>query len=176
MADDPFELIERSNEARRNQEPTAALNLAEQAISVSRARNDKEALGAALAVLARLRRDDRQHEAAVRLYEESAALARELGDEISLAHRLRHIGDVVAEQGDLKRAEDAYAEAEKLFDGKDIGELTAANFLRSKALLRERQGESSTAIQLWKQARALYAAARIDAGVAECERRIAHLH
>jgi tetratricopeptide (TPR) repeat protein len=175
MADDPLALIERSNDARRNGQAAIALELAQEAVDIARAGDDLDELGAAVAALARLRRDARQYDAAVDLYEEAAAAARQRGDGLALAHRLRHIGDVVTEQGDLRRAEDAYVEVERLFGEAKVGELNTANFLRSKALLREKQGQDSMACQLWDEARALYAARGIDAGVSECDRHIAQL-
>ena len=175
MADDPTALIERSNDARRNGQAAIALELAQKAVDIAQAGDDLDNLGAAVATLARLRRDARQYDIAVSLYEEAAAAARQRGDSLALAHRLRHIGDIVTEQGDLRRAEDAYAEVERLFGEAKAGELNTANFLRSKALLREKQGGRSAALQLWGEARALYAATSITAGVAECDRRIAQL-
>ena len=168
MADDPSTLIEQSSEARRRGDPAAAMRLAAEAVDLARARDNRVFLGEALAAMARLRRDEQQYDAAVRLYEESAAVARQCGDKRPLAHRLRHIGDIAAEQGDLQVAESSYAEAERLFEGMDVGELDKANFLRSKALLSERQGESETAFQLWQEAQKLYRASRIDEGVKEC--------
>jgi len=175
MPEDAASLIERSGEARRNGDHPAALRLAEQALETARESNDIDGLGSALAQLARLRRDEHETDAAVKLYEEAAAIAREQGDPLALAHRLRHIGDIVTEQGDLARAERFYDEAGRLFEAHGTGQLVMANFFRSKALLRERQGENAAAAQLWTDARELYAASGIDAGVMESDRRLQRL-
>lgn len=175
MADDALTLIERSGEARRNRDHEAAVRLAEQAAEAARNSGNQTDLGAALAALGRLRRDEHDAVAAVEHYEQSAAIARQEGDDLALAHRLRHIGDIVAEQGDLDRAEHCYEEAGQLFDRHDVGQLAKANFLRSKALLRERQGSNAAAAELWSCARALYAETGIQAGVEESDRRLQRL-
>jgi len=168
-------LIDRSSEARRGRDHATALKLAEMAIETARTSNDPGALGAALAALARLRRDERDLDAAAKLYGEAAAIAREEGDLSALAHRLRHIGDIAVAQADLARAEHCYSEAGELFDAQETGQLDRANFLRSKALLKEKQGATDAAAQYWAEARALYLATGIDAGVQESDRRLAQL-
>ena len=175
MTDDVRRLIDQSSEARREGDHCSALKLAESAIGAARQASDHAALGVALAALARLRRDERDLEGATKLYEEAAAIAREQGDEGALAHRLRHIGDIAVAQGDLARAEDCYSEAGQWFDGQQTGQLDKANFLRSKALLKEKQGANDAAAQYWAEARALYSATGIDAGVQESDRRLAQL-
>ena len=175
MAHDAMTLIERSSEARRKRDHSTAVSLAEEAVEVARTSGDLHALGLALAALARLRRDEHEADSAVELYEQSADIARQHGDDLALAHRLRHIGDIVAEQGDLARAERCYDKAERLFEDAAIGPLNKANFLRSKALLREKQGASAAAAALWSDARALYAESGIDVGVEESDRRLQRL-
>ena len=175
MTDDVRSLIDRSSEARRVRDQAAAVELAQSAIEAAREANDRVVLGEALAALGRLRRDERDLDAAVKLYEEAAAIAREQGDWSALAHRLRHIGDIAVEQGDLARAEDCYSQAGELFDRLQTDQLDRANFLRSKALLKEKQGANAAAAQLWSEARALYSATGIEAGVKESDRRLAQL-
>ena len=173
--DDALSLIERSSEARRNGDHETALGLAEAAAETARRCNDVDGRGSALAQLARLRRDEGRSEEAVELYEEAAGIARDQADFLALAQRLRHIGDFLVEQGDLARAEQCYDEAGQLFEAHGTGQLTMANFLRSKALLREKQGANAAAAQLWTDARVLYAASGIDAGVEESDRRLQRL-
>ena len=169
-------LIDQSSEARRARDHAAALRFAISAVELARQTNDREGLGAALSALGRLRRDERDFDGAVTLYEEAAAIAREQDDQSALAHRLRHIGDIALEQDDLVRAEKCYEEAGELFGKLDVGQLDQANFLRSKALLKERQGDTEAARQLWSKARALYSATGVDAGVRESDRRLALLN
>lgn len=172
---DTLALIERSNEARRSGNRAGARNLAQEAAEISRASGDRHQLGAALAALGRLHRDDGDYEAALGAYQEAAELARRSGDELSLAHRLRHIGDILTEQEDLSRAEQCYEEAGVIFRRADIGQLEEANFLRSLAILKEKQDALGAAADLWTKARALYAGTSIDAGVEESDRRLANL-
>jgi tetratricopeptide (TPR) repeat protein len=172
---DALALIEQSSEARRNRDHATAHELAQEAADISKASGDAHGLGAALAALARLRRDDHDHAAAAALYEESAELARQNGDRMALAQCLRHIGDVLTELGELDGAEQRYDEAGRIFESENIGQLGRANFLRSIALLKEKQGARDAAADLWGEARALYAASGIDAGVQESDRRLAHL-
>ena len=175
MPEDALDLVERSSEARRNRDHAAATSLAEQAAEMARASGNANALGSALAALGRLCRDEHRLDAAVDYYEQAAAIARQEGDALALAHRLRHIGDVATDQGDLTRAEQCYEEAGRLFGEQQIGALQRANFLRSKALLREKQGADAAAAELWSDARTLYAESGIDAGVEESDRRLQRL-
>ncbi|HET7282773.1 MAG TPA: tetratricopeptide repeat protein [Sphingomicrobium sp.] len=168
-------LIESSAEARRRGDRAAARKLANEAAEMSKASRDRKGLGAALAALGRLHRDDHDYDAALASYEEAAELARESGDELALAHRLRHIGDILTEQGQLSPAEQRYDEAGPIFERLGIGQLAQANFLRSTALLKEKQGERGAAADLWTMARTLYAATGTEAGVQESDRRLANL-
>lgn len=172
---DVLRLIEGSSEARRNGDHATAVTLAEEAAEMSRTSGDPHDLGAALAALGRLRRDERDHQRALALYEQAAELARKNDDQDSLAQRLRHIGDILTQMGELERAEQCYDEAGRIFQSLDIGQLGEANFLRSIALLKEKQGASVAAADLWVRARALYAATGIEAGVQESDRRLALL-
>lgn len=176
MTNDVQSLIGRSSEARRAQDHATAVQFAGSAVEKARQTGDRDGLGAALAALARLRRDERDLPAAIRLYEEASVIAREQGDGPSLAHRLRHIGDIAMDQGDFARADDCYEQAGEFLGGQETGQLDKANFLRSKALLKEKQGDREAARQLWSQARLLYTATGIDAGVKESDRRLANLN
>jgi tetratricopeptide (TPR) repeat protein len=176
MPQDALDLLERSNEARRNGDHSTALSLAQEAAERARSSSDVQALGSVLAALGRLYRDEHRLDLALEHYEQSAAFAREQGDALALAHRLRHIGDVAAELGELARADQRYEEAGSLFDRHDVAPLQKANFLRSKALLCEKQGSSAAASDLWSAARALYEESGIVAGVEESDRRLQRLN
>lgn len=172
MPDDALSLIERSSAARRAGDHATAVGLAEEA---RRAAENPGQLGTALSVLGRLRRDEHKLEAAAQLYEQAVALAREAGDTMALAQRLRHVGDVAIEQDDLARAEQCFDEASPIFDALESDPLSRANFLRSMALLREKQRANDVAAGLWSDARDLYVEAGIDAGVEESDRRLRRL-
>jgi hypothetical protein len=49
--------------------------------------------------------------------------------------------------------------------------LNLANAIRSFAVLKEEASEHDGTWLLWSEARELYAAEHVDAGVAECEKR-----
>lgn len=172
---DVLGLVERSSSARRNGDHATALRLAQKANDAAQTSGDPHELGTVLSALGRLRRDEHKLEAAAELYEEAVALARNTGDATALAQRLRHVGDIAIERGDLARAEQCYNEASDLFDEAEIDPLDRANFLRSMALFREKQGANAAAAGLWTDARALYAATGIDAGVQESDRRLERL-
>lgn len=150
----------------------AALELA-RAAERARRLDQKALLVRALKGLAQIERDLGRREAALPLYEEAVALARELGDERSAAHTVRHVGDVHRHQGRVPEAEACYLEALRLYRGRpDTPPLELANALRPLALLRTEQGLTDEARRLWTEARDLYAAAGVEVGVAECEDRI----
>jgi len=175
LPDDALSLIERSSAARRSGDHAAAMGLAEEAKDAAQTSGDPRQLGAALSALGRLRRDEHKLEAAAQLYEQAVALAREAGDTMALAQRLRHVGDIAIEQDDLARAEQCFDEASQIFDALESDPLGQANFLRSMALLREKQRANDVAAGLWSDARALYVEAGIDAGVEESDRRLRRL-
>ena len=108
-------------------------------------------------------------EAAVATWSEVVDLRRANGAAAGLAHALRHLGHTLLELGRPGEAEPALVEALALTRSGGVGGVTLANAVRPVALLREGQGRVDEARALWIEARALYAAAGIDAGVGECD-------
>ena len=107
------------------------------------------------------------------LFEESVAVARELGDPLRLAHAVRHLGQVNHRLGRLESAARCYEEALDLHDRAGTAyPLAHANALRPMALLKEELGDVQGARPLWRMAAKLYRSAGIEEGVRECE---AHL-
>lgn len=175
MHDDPSSLIHRSREARRNGNGALALQLARQAEAAGLASDDIGGRSAAAAMIGQLQRDDGRLDDAIRSYEGAVRLAREAKDQPLLAHHLRHLGDIAVERGELERAEDCYAEAGTLMEANGTSRLNKANSLRSVAILREKQGASAAAADLWSEVRTIYAAEGIEDGVRESDRRLAAL-
>jgi tetratricopeptide (TPR) repeat protein len=104
-------------------------------------------------------------------YEEAVAMFREVDEPLILAHTIRHLGDVYHEQGRPDLAEPCYHEALALYRSHEDGpSLDLANAVRSLAVLRWEQTRA-----LWEEARSLYTAMTIDAGVKESTARIAAL-
>jgi len=104
-------------------------------------------------------------------YEEAVALFREVDEPLVLAHTIRHLGDVYQEQGRPDLAEPRYHEALGLYRSHEDGpSLDFANAVRSLAVLRWEQTRT-----LWEEARDLYAAVGVEAGVKESSARVAAL-
>ncbi len=108
-------------------------------------------------------------ESAAATYAEAAALRRAAGEQGPLAHELRHFGQTLLELGRPDEAEGPLSEALALYRALGTGGVTLANALRPMALLHEAQRRPEEARRLWRQARALYAAAGIAAGVEEAD-------
>lgn len=106
-------------------------------------------------------------------YEKKVARARASGDARALAHALRHLVEIHTGAGRHELADAFISEALELYRPmRDLPPLELANTLRPLALLREAQGRLDEARDAWEQARVLYEATGIEAGVAECD---AHL-
>jgi tetratricopeptide (TPR) repeat protein len=130
--------------------------------------------GGALALRAKAERDTGRTESAIALYRAAAEIARRQGDILALAHRLRHVGDIHLDARRLDLAAPCYDEALAFYRSRDdVTPLDLANLLRPLALLSEARNEPEAARLYWAEARALYEAAGVAAGVAECTRHLA---
>jgi hypothetical protein len=98
-------------------------------------------------------------------YLRAADLARAAADADLLAHALRHLSDLARERGARAEAFDRAAEAVARYRAGD-DRLGLANALRLQALAA---AEPEKAAACWREARDLYAALGIHAGVTECE-------
>ena len=104
-------------------------------------------------------------------YAEAVVLFREVGEPLTLAHTIRHLGDVYREQGCPELAEPCYHEALGLYRNHgDRASLDVANAIRSLAVLRWEQTRA-----LWEEVRDLYTTLRIEAGIKESTARAAAL-
>ena len=161
------DLLLRAAAARRAGLPEAAL--AEYRAAAAECRG---LLARALAGMGQAERDLGNRAAALACYKEAASVNRELGDLDRVAHNLRHLADLHADDGQWDAALPLYEEALELYRGlAGTRPLDLANALRGLALAREGTGGDPRA--LWAEARHLYAVERVDAGVSECERRLA---
>ena len=99
-----------------------------------------------------------------------------MGEQSALAGSLRHVSELLVE---LERA----AEAAPLIEESlrivradpDASQLLLANTVRVAARVQAGLSQLEAARALWSEARALYLACEIEAGVAECDRRLAAL-
>ncbi|MBI3450238.1 MAG: tetratricopeptide repeat protein [Acidobacteria bacterium] len=121
------------------------------------------------------RRDGRLPDAQ-RDFAEAVALCRVEGSPLRLAHTIRHLGDVHREAGRADLAEPCYREALEIYRRHpEAPPLDLANALRPFALLEEARGGNDPARAMWEEARGLYAAVGVAAGVKECEEHLAKL-
>ena len=141
-----------------------------EAVAICRAARADRELVTALGKLGHVEQDAGRHDAARVCFEEAVAAARTVADPLQLAHAVRHLGDVHRHARRLAAAEACYEEALSLYGRRAAGAATLAhaNALRPMAILKEESGQAEEARMLWGRARELYAAAGIEAGVAEC--------
>jgi tetratricopeptide (TPR) repeat protein len=132
--------------------------------------------GREIGAAAKLARDEGRIEDALAGYARAAEVARQQGNSLVLAHRLRHIGDIHQDAGRDAEAAPFYAEALALYrEDPNPPPLDLANMLRPLAMLKEKAGDPAGAAALWAEAGALYAAAGVADGAKESERRLAAL-
>ncbi len=93
-----------------------------------------------------------------------------------LAHALRHIADIEREEGHLQAALNNYLEAAAFYVREEnSSSMDCANCARGLALLYEEINHSAEALDLWNQARIIYAAHGVHEGVDECDDHISKL-
>jgi tetratricopeptide (TPR) repeat protein len=138
--------------------------------------NDLAALARTLIETGRLERSRHRLDAARRYYEEAVAAYRKLDEPLRLAHTIRHVGDILQDAGQLVPAEPCYVEALAIYrQHPETPPLDLANAIRGFALLKGECSDIEVALALWRQARELYAAVKVQAGVEDCDRQIARL-
>lgn len=119
---------------------------------------------------AREARTDGDIDTALDAYRHAAALARDGGHTTLLAHALRHVADIARETGAASTALEASREALAIYrDTPAVAPLDLANGLRVEALALQSLSRKSDAEPAWREARALYEAAGVLEGVAECD-------
>jgi tetratricopeptide (TPR) repeat protein len=109
-------------------------------------------------------------------YGHAVALRRSLDDPLSLAHTIRHLGDILREHGQPDKAVPCYEEALEIYrKHEQTRPLDLANTIRGYAHLKADTGDAEEATLLWHEAMALYAECGVQAGVAESQSQIAFL-
>ena len=138
------------------------------AVAICRRVDAKRELSIALGKLGHVEQSD---VAKLACYEEAVAAARDCGDPMRLAHAVRHMGDVHRAAQRMQDAGTCYDEALTLYRATDSPPvLDFANAVRPMAILKARLGEDEAARALWQEAKDLYAAVGIAAGVEEADR------
>ena len=145
-------------------------------MALCREAGDDRELATALRRLGHAEQDAGRNDAATAWYEEAVAVARRTGDQLLLAHAIRHVGDAHRGAQRLAEAGACYGEALTLYaEHANPPPVAYANAIRPMAILKEALGETGEALHLWQQAKSLYAAVPVAAGVAECEENLARL-
>lgn len=122
---------------------------------------------------AKQERNDGDVAAAEASYAEAASLAQSEHLPNLRAHALRHVAELAADRGDGDRALGAAEEAVAIYTGdKGAQRLNLANARRVRALAFGSLGREDEAARDWRAARMIYEELGIEAGVAECDRRL----
>ncbi len=168
------ELFARGNRARQEDDLAESRAAFIEAVRKAAEEADRAALAEALCGLGEAERGIGNLEAASHHYANAVVLYRQIGPPKRLAYALRHEADTVREACRPADAGPLYLEAEQIY--RQLGEestLDLANTLRGIAMVNEDAGERQSARSLWSEARELYARCNVEAGIAECDRKLA---
>jgi tetratricopeptide (TPR) repeat protein len=173
---DPHDLVLRAAQAKSEGRLTDARRDAAQAAGWLRQEAPGVELAKALRLLAEVERKLHQEIAARQHYEEAVELCWMYADPLTLAHTVRHLGDLYYDAGQTELAQPCYCEALKLYRAQsDAPLLELANAVRSMAILKSNRGEMEQAKLLWQEARELYARVDVPEGVKESSNQLAQL-
>ena len=176
MSDASDKLLKQAFQARRENRLADARRDLVEAVEICRRAGIPIDLAKALTGLGKIERDLQHSDAARQHYEEAVAIYREEGDTLRLAHTVRHVADIHRHDGNRALAERCYQEALEIYRGHErTPPLDLANAIRGLAILKDDAGERTEAGSLWEEARELYTATQVEAGVAESNRRLARL-
>src|ERR1051325_3598995 len=104
MHDTPHELIALGYRARRDGRLQQAKEIFFKSVALCRKRSDPEALARSLAGLGQIERDLNNTSVAIQCYEEAVAIYRSQSVPLRLAHTIRHLADILREEGSLEEA------------------------------------------------------------------------
>ena len=170
------ELLAVGYRGRREHRPADARQSFAAAVEASREAGNPRLLAVSLAGLGQIERDLGNPVIAAQHYRESLALLRSEDDPQALAHTVRHLGDILRHLGATDESAACYREALGVYRlWADAAPLDLANTLRGYALLKCTLGEREEAIQMWREAGALYASVGVEAGVSESKAQIERL-
>ena len=146
------------------------------AVEICRKNGPQHDLAQALHMLANVESDIGRYDVSLKLWEEAVSTCRDVGDTFQLAHKVRHLGDLHFHQRRLDEAETCYLEVLQLYrDHDDPPKLDFANALTRYAKFKEIRQLPQQALQLWSDAREIFDAIDLAAGVEECSRHISRL-
>jgi tetratricopeptide (TPR) repeat protein len=170
------ELLARGYEARAENDPAESRAAFFEAVREASVSSDRSSLAEALCGLAQAERDIGNLRPASHQYANATVLYREIGPPVKLAYALRHEADVLREMCQPAEAEPLYLEAETIY--RQLGRqsvLDLANTLRGLALVNETTGNTVQSKKLWNEARTLYTDCNVQAGISECDKKLAQL-
>lgn len=106
----------------------------------------------------------------IQRYRDRADACARSGDVQGQAHALRHWADILRREGQVDASLTLYREVLDLYrTAPDTAPMNLANALRGFALLQSHPVPGDSALAAWREARDIYAANGVDAGVEECE-------
>jgi tetratricopeptide (TPR) repeat protein len=176
MSETVSTLIERARVARREHRSEDARRDLNTAVEQARTAAAKDDLAQALCDLGQIERDMKNYDAARAHHEEAAGIYRADRNAPRLAHTLRHIGEILQDHGRGRLGEAYVREALEIYrTDATTPPLELANTIHGLAVIKQALGANGQARALWVEAKALYAAVGVDAGVRESEKRIAEL-
>ncbi|MFZ1008771.1 MAG: hypothetical protein WAN65_18175 [Candidatus Sulfotelmatobacter sp.] len=173
MTSESDNLTQNALRARRENRLEDAKRDLVRAVGICRESGLRNELAKALAGLGQIERDLGCSDVAMRHYEEAGAIYRTEGEALKLAHMVRHVADIQRHEGHYDQAAANYGEALRLYRSDTAtSRLDLANALRGMALLKEEIDKNEEARSLWSEARDLYAAVGVEAGVSESSDRL----
>ena len=176
MPDTLETLITAGYRARREGRLKDARQLFLEAVGLSNGPADQAVLAKSLTGLGQIERDLKHNAEALRHHRKAADIYRSLPDSLALAHTIRHVGDILGSEGSIEEARPCYQEALSIYrENKETSPLDLANAVRGFALLSTAARETEQAKSLWQEARSLYEAEGIHAGVQESDAQLALL-
>jgi tetratricopeptide (TPR) repeat protein len=172
----PDDFITSGYEARREGRLEDARRLFAKAVESSRGLAEQALLAKSLTGLGQIERDLKNNAQALQRYREAASIYRSLPDQLRFAHTIRHVADILRNEGSIEQARPCYEVALRIYrEHTETSPLDLANAIRGFALLRADAGETEQAKGLWQEARSLYRAADVEPGVQESDAQIERL-
>lgn len=120
----------------------------------------------------RLARGEKRNADAAEFYEQAAKIFERLGIVTRSMHCLRHSAEIWLQAGEAARAQQQIAVVLQTYREHGADDLEMANTLRVSALVQEAAGDTASARSLWTEAREIYAAEEVQAGIEEADRHL----